>query len=539
MAFIWAVRILTLFSIISIANTYFFFGSSNQVTTSQPISTSLNNQTRIEEAYLIEAVSISEKYTEQSIATSGPEINVGTDATPVDYNSSSIESPSLSLESSLLPSQVDGDIENNSSQTPRDEKEQSKEDLELTEERSNDNTFIPTITESSKNDCQSQSNVIESGYRIIKNKDGNNSSSNPEIIQGAVHILSNTSKKNTNSLPRNLIAITFVNGIYHSEEEWKEIADDISDIFGTEVYPFYYPSTGNWVFDAREASITRFLRPAEHPQVKRLVKHLRFVLATLDNKGRVLHLAHSGGAILTYLAAKHHLTVEERNRIDVITFGGGRSITRKYFGGYIVNYYASNDLVSLIDGRAAGLKNKHIIRNETWIEIRDEKHNTTFIFLRALANNVLRDHSMTGPTYRLALRREAAELRKRIDIILRMDAKDKDRIRKLRKYIANITGIHHFWQAPVKSVQTKFNISDMSVYMKTFNASVIKAEPYIKTISSVAVNSTVAFRIYTRVARKVCAEKTGLHNFWAISSSKAAMLFTRYTNVLRAAKSTA
>ena len=55
---------------------------------------------------------------------------------------------------------------------------------------------------------------------------------------------------------------------------------------------------------------------------------------------------------MTYLCAKYHLTREETDRIDVATFGGGRSITRKYFSGRVVNYYALNDPLVLIDKRA-------------------------------------------------------------------------------------------------------------------------------------------------------------------------------------------
>jgi hypothetical protein len=69
--------------------------------------------------------------------------------------------------------------------------------------------------------------------------------------------------------------ITFVNGIYHSPEDWKKISDDILNIFSNayfknnnintkspnnfgvynekdytiEVRPFYYPSSGSWFGD--------------------------------------------------------------------------------------------------------------------------------------------------------------------------------------------------------------------------------------------------------------------------------------------------
>ncbi len=98
------------------------------------------------------------------------------------------------------------------------------------------------------------------------------------------------------------------------------------------------------------------VKPTEAETAYNLALHLRGILSEITPHGRVLHIAHSGGAILTYLAAKHHLNSNETSRIDVITLGPGRSITRKYFkGGRLVNYYAKNDPVVLLDRRAGWL----------------------------------------------------------------------------------------------------------------------------------------------------------------------------------------
>ena len=43
---------------------------------------------------------------------------------------------------------------------------------------------------------------------------------------------------------RKYIRISFVNGIYHSEEDWRNITKDLESIFGLEVRPFYNPSSG-------------------------------------------------------------------------------------------------------------------------------------------------------------------------------------------------------------------------------------------------------------------------------------------------------
>lgn len=158
------------------------------------------------------------------------------------------------------------------------------------------------------------------------------------------------------------------------------------------------------------------------------------VLREVGPKGRVVHLAHSGGALLTYLVAKYHLKCvrpscpffhlfmypcqlviqplnniqnreEDRRRIDVVTFGGARSITQKYFAK-ATNYYARNDPILLVNRRAMALMQQVI--NQTDGEVIYLKHNTSFVFLQGRAGDALTDHSLVGPTYLTALQREAA-----------------------------------------------------------------------------------------------------------------------------------
>jgi len=161
----------------------------------------------------------------------------------------------------------------------------------------------------------------------------------------------------------------------------------------------------------------------------------------------VLHIAHSGGAILTYLAAKYHLTYAESNRIDVVTLGGGRSLTHKYFKGRIFNYYARNDPVLMLEKRASDLMKVVVAMktNETYDAVRDNKHNTTFVFMQPIAKDPLMDHSMYGPTYRLALSWEAVDYQKRLQDMMLLAARENDIIRRIRKHSANLTGYHHFW----------------------------------------------------------------------------------------------
>jgi hypothetical protein len=100
-----------------------------------------------------------------------------------------------------------------------------------------------------------------------------------------------------------------------------------------QVRAFYNPSSGWFVADLAGAGLDLMRRPDDNAVARALAIHLREALEAAGSEGRVLHLAHSGGALITYLAAKHYLTPAETARIDVVTFGGARSITRKYFSG--------------------------------------------------------------------------------------------------------------------------------------------------------------------------------------------------------------
>lgn len=239
--------------------------------------------------------------------------------------------------------------------------------------------------------------------------------------------------------------LTFVNGIYHSVDEWRNISHNIEKEFDTEVLPFYNPSSGWWVRDAASAGFDLVLRPIDLDLSKQLAQHLRSALFSVGPHGRVLHVAHSGGAILTYLAAKHHLTAAETGRIDVITLGGGKSITHKYFKGHVANYYARNDPVVMVDNRAARLLRRASSRTMDCEEVRDPKHNTSFMYLAAQARHPIVDHSMLGPTYRSALAREAALFRDRLRALRGHQAKEADVLRMLRKRAARLTGVHHLW----------------------------------------------------------------------------------------------
>ena len=167
----------------------------------------------------------------------------------------------------------------------------------------------------------------------------------------------------------------------------------------SQVRAFYNPSSGWWVQDLAGAGFDLMRRADSNNVARALAIHLREAIEASGPQGRVFHIAHSGGALMTYLAAKHYLRPEECARIDVITFGGARSLTRKYFTGRTVNYYAMNDPLARVDRRAANLMKQ--AGNESYNEVVYAKHNTTFVFLKGEANSPVRDHSLEGPTYQV------------------------------------------------------------------------------------------------------------------------------------------
>lgn len=237
-------------------------------------------------------------------------------------------------------------------------------------------------------------------------------------------------------------------GIYHSAEDWLRITLSITSLFERSVKGLYYPSSGSWLTDATSVSLKLLAVSTDEDAAGKLAAHFRTMLREMGPRDRILHLAHSGGAVVTYLCAKHHLTRAERERIDVTTFGGGRSITRKYFPGRVVNYYAYNDPLVMID-RRAGLLSRSSPRNGSVLfsETADAKHLTSFVFMEGRAHNPILDHSIEGATYVGALVREAVLMHRR-EYLLAMDGAPYPVgwLRGLRKRTALVTGKHHFWR---------------------------------------------------------------------------------------------
>jgi len=119
-------------------------------------------------------------------------------------------------------------------------------------------------TTNSSSSLSSSSSSSSSILNIAKNRHNRTSTTQQELKVVTVpkqqgnfftsHQTTRTGSVSTNTNTSKLyMAISFVNGIYHSEDEVNELSDFLKQQFKGEVRPFYNPSSGSWVKDATKA----------------------------------------------------------------------------------------------------------------------------------------------------------------------------------------------------------------------------------------------------------------------------------------------
>ncbi len=112
----------------------------------------------------------------------------------------------------------------------------------------------------------------------------------------------------------------------------------------------------------------------------------------MGKHGRVIHIAHSQGALITSLAARQ-LSPLEMNKIEVIAFGGAAALQRTSVTPFVrcINYYSVNDpLLWLVPSAAQALRSGFVGDEE-------------FCFLAPRIGDPIGDHDLLGPTYAEAL----------------------------------------------------------------------------------------------------------------------------------------
>ena len=204
-------------------------------------------------------------------------------------------------------------------------------------------------------------------------------------------------------LPHTLAArktrLTWVNGIAHNLEHMELGRAFISHYFGgTPVLYCHNPTAMSsdedylgYIGDLTQAGTQKLGRITD--EVNALVTFLQEAVAAVGPMGKVIHIAHSQGALLTHLASQQ-LTPLQMSRIEVLTFGGAAAIRKTPMTPFCrcINYYSVNDpLLLLVPSAAQALRSGFVGENEE------------FCFLLPRIGDPIRDHNLLGATYASAL----------------------------------------------------------------------------------------------------------------------------------------
>jgi len=202
--------------------------------------------------------------------------------------------------------------------------------------------------------------------------------------------------------------LTWVNGIGHNLDHMQEGEEFISKFFGNKKVIFCHNPTGmahdddmmGYLGDLTQAGTQKLGRITV--EVDSLVKHLKEAIRAVGKKGRVIHIAHSQGALITALAAKQ-LSPLEMNQIEVISFGGAAALRKTAQTPFqrCINYYSVNDpLLFVVPSAAQALRSGFVGDEE-------------FCFLAPRLGDPIADHNLLGPTYAQALQWEGARFQQR------------------------------------------------------------------------------------------------------------------------------
>ncbi|KAG7373657.1 hypothetical protein IV203_034381 [Nitzschia inconspicua] len=187
--------------------------------------------------------------------------------------------------------------------------------------------------------------------------------------------------------------------IGYSEEHMALEAPQLSQLFGGTPIDFYHNPTAmvsdddvtGYYRDLTQAGTQKLGRITK--EVDGLVHHLRTALASVGRNGRVIHLAHSQGVLVTALACKQ-LLPKEMEQIEVLAFGGAAAIrsTPQTPFARCVNYYSVNDpLLFVVPEAEQALRSGLVAMDKE------------FCFLAPRKGDPIADHHLLGPTYREAL----------------------------------------------------------------------------------------------------------------------------------------
>lgn len=214
---------------------------------------------------------------------------------------------------------------------------------------------------------------------------------------GALAILFQATMVVVEAVPRKT-RLVWVNGIGYAANHMDVEAPVISSYFGGKHVDYYHNPTAM----TNEADVTGYYKDLTQAgtqklgritqEVDGLVRHLRDAVTAVGKHGRVVHIAHSQGALVTFLAAKQ-LTLLEMNQIEVLAFGGAAALRSTAETPFCrcVNYYALNDPLLLVVPTAEQALRSGLVSDEE------------FCFLAPRDGDPIVDHHLLGPTYSQAL----------------------------------------------------------------------------------------------------------------------------------------
>lgn len=202
--------------------------------------------------------------------------------------------------------------------------------------------------------------------------------------------------------------LTWINGIAYSRKTAEHERKEIARLFGGEDVVFCYNPTAmaheedlvGYFSDLTQAGTQKLGRFTT--EVDSLVKHLREALEAVGERGCIVHIAHSQGALITSLASKK-LKPEEMERIEVLAFGGAAALRRTPETPFrrCINYYSINDpLLFVVPSAEQSLRSGFVTDDDE------------FCFLSPRVGDPIVDHYLLSPTYAQALQWEGSRFQR-------------------------------------------------------------------------------------------------------------------------------
>ena len=195
------------------------------------------------------------------------------------------------------------------------------------------------------------------------------------------------------------VHLSWINGIAYIRGYAEEEQKVLERLFGAKVHFCYNPTKMTneqdvigFMNDLTQAGTQKLGRLTG--EVDFLVQHLRKALHQRKNE-RVVLIAHSQGALITYLAVQQ-LNTTEIEQLEVLAFGGAAALRKTPRTPFkrCINYYSINDPILFVVPSAAQALRSGLAHDE-------------FCFLSPRVGDPIVDHYLLSPTYLSALEWES------------------------------------------------------------------------------------------------------------------------------------